>query len=785
MSRIFFGKFDSKRPIQIQEKYYAAGEKGDSWYGGIEPGDYVFIVTNSSVIALWKVREYGNKMNPINPGDTGVVFFDEVKQLAQPVPVSQFIKSPYFNVDLNLLNKISKSTFGCGFFPIETTSIFPREQWDRLSFQSERHFFVTLSTTQLPPIAENDVMVVINNLDETRIIGFLEWKDGKSQPYLGLSKLYENKNPENERYTLHELLAFAEDEAPNKRNYLISALNELEKQGYFVVSNPAKLYDNILVGRRKTPISKPGPTSTTQSSAFSPESLVEEEWPENFEQYRTYAELLEFSPNLILYGPPGTGKTFATKNIIEAFEYKQQKRYVPFNTVEKEERVRFITFHQSYSYEEFIEGIRPQLDDACDQERGGGDISYKVESGVLKQMVEAASTQIIKAESQLSGISGAELVRTNSRVWKVSLGRRNDDIIYNRCKSEQHIAVDWLDQYDLSDKSYNDIYALLKSERDDDAQNPTMDANTLDIMINQMNKGDIVFIYDGPWTIRDIGVITGDYTFLKGRPSPHIREVTWLKEFSEPMDISDMNGGVRLTLKTIYELPRIQMSDVQRLIGDVDASDTAILKAQHVQQLPYYLIIDEINRGNISKIFGELMTLIEKDKRQTISTILPYSKKPFTLPRNLYIIGTMNTSDRSIAMLDTALRRRFVFVEIEPDYSLFDQNNAKVGHVELTLLLKSMNEKISEKIDRDHRIGHAYLMDVLTIDDLYKSWYYKVLPLISEYFYNDVASIQSVVGTRFIEKSGSFRFLSTLPSSPEAISEFEKALVGLYKGSEA
>ncbi|MGO4376170.1 hypothetical protein AB4Z21_36570, partial [Paenibacillus sp. MCAF20] len=85
----------------------------------------------------------------------------------------------------------------------------------------------------------------------------MEWKDGKSQPYLGLSKLYENKNPENERYTLHELLAFAEDEAPNKRNYLISALNELEKQGYFVVSNPAKLYDNILVGRRKTPISKP------------------------------------------------------------------------------------------------------------------------------------------------------------------------------------------------------------------------------------------------------------------------------------------------------------------------------------------------------------------------------------------------------------------------------------------------------------------------------------------------------------------------------------------------
>lgn len=781
-SKIYFGKFDSKRPIQIQERYYAAGAKGSSWYGGIEPGDYIFVVTESTVIALWKVREYGNKVNPINPADTGVVFFDEVKKLTQAVPVSKFIKSPYFNVNINLLNKISKSTLGCGFFPIETTSIFPMEQWDQLSFVSERQFFVTIST-QLPPLAENDVMVIIDNVHEAQIIDFLEWKSGKPQPFVGLRKLYEDKNATNERYTLHELLEYAEEEAPFKRNYLKSVLNELEKQGYFVVNNPAKLYDNILVGRRRTPISKTHSEEIIGPSKVTPELLNEEEWPEYFDQYRNYAELLEFNPNLILYGPPGTGKTFATKNIIEAFEYRQQKRYIPFATVEKEERVRFITFHQSYSYEEFIEGIRPQLDDASEQKADSGELRYKVESGVLKQMVEAASTQIIKAESRQSGITGAELIRPNSKVWKVSLGRRNDDLIYNRCKKEDHIAVDWLDGLDLTDKTYDEIFTLLKSQRDEDAKNPTMDANTLDTLINHMNKGDIVFIYDGPWTIRDIGVITSDYTYLVGRPSPHIRAVTWLKEFTQPIDISDMNGGIRLTLKTIYELPRIQMSDVQKLIGSYDT--TTISKAQQVQQLPYYLIIDEINRGNISKIFGELMTLVEKDKRQTISTMLPYSKKPFTLPRNLYIIGTMNTSDRSIAMLDTALRRRFVFVEVEPDYALFDYNNAKVGHVELAPLLKSVNEKISEKIDRDHRIGHAYLMDILTIDDLYKSWYYKVLPLIAEYFYNDVAAIQSVVGTKFFEKSGSIRFLSTMPSTSETVSEFEKALVALYKGSEA
>ncbi|MFD1954834.1 AAA family ATPase [Paenibacillus thailandensis] len=784
MSRIFFGKFDSKKPQQIQEKYYAAGAEGNSWYGGIRAGDYVFVVTNSNVISLWKVREYGNKANPTNPNDPRVVLFDEVISFPQPIPVSQFIKSPYFHVDINLLNKINKSTLGYGFFPIETTSLFPFEQWDKLSFAAERHFYIVLSTQDIP-LKEHDVLIVINNLEEARIIEFLEWKDGRSQPYSALRKLYEDRNPENERYTLHELLEFAEEEAPNKRNYLRTVLVELEQRGYFAVNNPIRLYDNVLVGRRKTPKSNAEKEAKLNVSlgGNSAREGEEPEMPELYEHYETFADLLDFNPNLILYGPPGTGKTFAVKHIIEAFEYKFHKRYVSFSQVEKDERVRFITFHQSYSYEEFIEGIRPQIDGDEKQNTDSGDIRYKVESGVLKQIVEAASAQIIKAESQQFGIKGAEFIRSNSRVWKVSLGPRNDDQIYKQCKQEGYIAVNWLDGHDLSNKSYEDIYSMLKAERGEEGQNPTMDANTLETFISQMNKGDIVFIYDGPWTIRDIGVITGDYIYLRNRSYPHARKVTWLKEFEEPADISDINGGIRLTLKTIYELPRIQMSDVHKLLGASNEPGT-ITKKQSVKQEPYYLIIDEINRGNISKIFGELMTLIEKDKRQTVSVILPYSKKPFTLPRNLYIIGTMNTSDRSIAMLDTALRRRFAFIEVEPDYSVFDKNTTKVGAVELSKLLRSINEKIADKLDRDHRIGHAYLMDVLTIDDLFKSWYYKILPLIAEYFYNDVTAMQSVVGSKFIDKTGSIRFLSTLPSGAEKVSEFEQALIAIYKGME-
>jgi 5-methylcytosine-specific restriction protein B len=182
----------------------------------------------------------------------------------------------------------------------------------------------------------------------------------------------------------------------------------------------------------------------------------------------------------------------------------------------------------------------------------------------------------------------------------------------------------------------------------------------------------------------------------------------------------------------------------------------------------YYLIIDEINRGNISNILGELITLLEKDKRlgedNEIIIDLPYSKEPFAVPPNLYIIGTMNTADKSIALLDTALRRRFGFLEIEPNYDLITKDNLinvwkekcndkefnkikkediekmfqKLGNDEfLKKLLETINTKITLLKDRDHRIGHSYFLNVKDIDDLRFVWYNEIIPLLMEYFYND------------------------------------------------
>jgi len=171
-------------------------------------------------------------------------------------------------------------------------------------------------------------------------------------------------------------------------------------------------------------------------------------------------------------------------------------------------------------------------------------------------------------------------------------------------------------------------------------------------------------------------------------------------------------------------------------------------KAKNDKENNYVLIIDEINRGNISKIFGELISLIEPSKREgeseELEVILPYSKENLTIPKNLYIIGTMNTADRSIALLDIALRRRFNFIEIMPQYDIL--KNEKIENIELDLLLSTINKRIEFLLDREHTIGHSYFLNINTFEDLVQVFKNSIMPLLQEYFYDDFEKIKAILG---------------------------------------
>ena len=428
--------------------------------------------------------------------------------------------------------------------------------------------------------------------------------------------------------------------------------------------------------------------------------------------------------NTILYGPPGTGKTYHTViyavaiienkelSAVKAEPYQDVlKRYNEYKT---RGQIEFTTFHQSYGYEEFIEGIRPTVVDGDDT----SNIQYSVHPGMFKKFCERAERPT-SVQTHADTFSIAE----GAAIWKVSLGGSGENEIRTDCLQNGYIRIDW-------------------EEQDGD----TGGSRIMNALINRMQIGDIVFSCYNTSTIDAIGVVTGEYERRdEYEDYRSFRTVNWLtKDFKE--DIRAINGGKYMMQPTVCGLPNISLSDVYRLIEKYQSVETS-----HVQNKQNYVfIIDEINRGNISKIFGELITLIEESKRvgkeEGMKTLLPYSMKPFGVPENVYIIGTMNTADRSIATIDTALRRRFAFKEMLPDSEVV--TNISVGNLSVKTMLEKMNRRISVLYDREHTIGHAYFMPLAkdnSMKKLAEIFKNKVIPLLQEYFYEDYEKIRLVL----------------------------------------
>ncbi|ENE2218443.1 AAA family ATPase, partial [Campylobacter coli] len=442
------------------------------------------------------------------------------------------------------------------------------------------------------------------------------------------------------------------------------------------------------------------------------------------------------SLNQILYGPPGTGKTYHT--IDKALEIlcknlesrDRDEKKAKFDEYVKDGQIVFTTFHQSYGYEEFVEGIKPMMNNEANSQ----EIQYEIKDGIFKDICNRA----------LENYENSNL-NTEELREKIKLREKVEKFLNRLLETNEPISKTKGGNFFIN--SFNN--------------------NTIEIYSEDVERFDGIFKLS----------LSTFITLLKSNIEFNSAVEMFKKVFDR--DYADRTHTYYFNL-----VNKFKEYEKQAVLKTEDN------KISSNSLNSYIIIIDEINRGNVSKIFGELITLIEPSKRigesEELKVTLPYSGKKFGVPKNVYILGTMNTADRSITSLDTALRRRFEFVEMMPDPDLLKNvfickdvenpnkdedylgDDAKTeGFAEiLQNILISINKRIEFLLDREKTIGHAFFMSeavkfnkdnwckpdkyeedwyVLSISKLKSIFQNKIIPLLQEYFYNDYALISAVL----------------------------------------
>lgn len=467
--------------------------------------------------------------------------------------------------------------------------------------------------------------------------------------------------------------------------------------------------------------------------------------------------------NQILYGPPGTGKTYATvEKALEIFAQAglrdigatDTERRRCFDKLMRDGHIRFVTFHQSFCYEDFVEGIRAATDD-------DGKISYEVKDGIFKELCAAARSRTERPHRQSVDLTG----RT---IWKMSLGNTQGDdaYIYEECLRENCLLMGYGGSVDFSScQTPEKVQELFMAKLPDQLKDSSHPVQQVTQFCLGMQPGDIVIVSDGNHKFRAIGEVCGAYLAVARKDDSYgqRRDVKWLCTFSPSRPVEDLLDK-NFSQKTLYRLADtvIRRESLARLLQ--------VERAEEEDSLPYVLIIDEINRGNVSRIFGELITLLEdshrasldKDsyQRDTVTVRLPYSRDFFSVPENIYIIGTMNTADQSLTGLDIALRRRFAFTEMAPRSELLENRRLEGTTVTLGDMLDCMNRRIAALLDKEHCLGHAYFMglgDSVSVAELAEVFKKHIVPLLEEYFFADWEKIQWVLNDH--RKTLSSRFV--------------------------
>lgn len=425
--------------------------------------------------------------------------------------------------------------------------------------------------------------------------------------------------------------------------------------------------------------------------------------------------------NQILFGPPGTGKTYHTVNEalqvvgvdISGLTRAQIKQ--EFDKKLKEGQIVFTTFHQSMSYEEFIEGIKP-----IEPEKDGDEVIYRVEAGLFKKLSIEASFEIAKFRKSKETAEALEF----SNLYDMFIEEVQEKLINN-------------EEVELKTKSGGTVLIDSISQQGNIIIKHHNGTRTYTVSKPRLSKLQTAFE-----SLERVSNINDEFREVIGGSNS---SAYWSVLNAIKQKTNRLNGKVEEKTYTY--------SDKVEVVKKMTKDDFNTTKGKN-----YVLIIDEINRGNVSQIFGELITLIEQDKRlgmeEALETTLPYSKEKFGVPPNLYIIGTMNTADRSVEALDTALRRRFSFTEMPPRYDLagLEYEFAEEKGADI---LKRINKRIEKLLDRDHLIGHSYFL--LNEEEkqqpepkLMDSFYRNIIPLLQEYFFGDYAKIGAVLGSGFV-----------------------------------
>lgn len=424
--------------------------------------------------------------------------------------------------------------------------------------------------------------------------------------------------------------------------------------------------------------------------------------------------------NQILYGPPGTGKTYnAIERAVEIIDSQKPTDHATakqrFDQLRREGRIGFVTFHQSFGYEDFIEGIRPLIGDGARQGH------YEIRDGILKEFALRAIAAALQSVT-VAPHDGP----TFEQLWEELAQRIEDDAPYE---------IDGLktSRYRLALSPRGN---LTGDNVQGNAQQPYNSSRTNIEKVWRQLPGEQIPTHDKMRAI--LG--KGSHTNFIGAVVVELRR---LQKQWQPKLTTKEDRNRALTTE-----------DARAFLSGSPDFTLQVLAPRFV------LIIDEINRGNIAKILGELITLLEADKRlgadNALTVTLPFSDEEFALPLNLSLLGTMNTADKSLALLDVALRRRFKFQEYAPDFSRCENLPPRAAQV-----LAALNHRIVLGKDRDHRIGHAFFITVKTAEQWNEVFRSEIIPLLQEYFYSDWDGLRFALG----EEGANGRLVRSLSGS--------------------